>query len=313
MSKAPEFSIVIPAYNAENVIGSAIGSVLQQTERNFELIVVDDGSSDGTPRVIEEIEDPRVRLIRQDNMGTPGARNTGIGASSGVYVSFLDNDDLWMPNYLETMQSAFTDNPEAGFAYTDGWGLVDRVHRIRKRTAMSGGGARDPLPTDPEEMLVELLHKNFILSSATVARSALDRVGGFRDGFGGCDDYDLWIRLMCAGYPVVRAPGLLTIQRDRAESQSKNALVLHRGLERVLATAIEEQQLPAAAEAAARSQLTEVRRDADALSGASGPRHAAYRLRTRLASLRARLRPRRETYREPPPPVAAAFPDLEEL
>jgi glycosyltransferase involved in cell wall biosynthesis len=312
MSEAPQFSVVIPAYNAEGVIGSAIRSVLQQTEKDLELIVVDDGSSDRTPEVVEAVKDSRVSLVRQTNMGTPGARNTGIAESRGPYVSFLDNDDLWMPNYLETMDEALRADPESGFAYTDGWGLVDRVHRIRKRTAMSGGGP-DPPPRDPEDMLVELMRRNFVLSSATVRRTALERVGGFRSGFGGCDDYDLWIRLLCAGYRAVRAPGLLTIQRDRADSQSKDALVMHQGLENVLSATIEEQELSPAARAAATAHLAEVREAAAALSGASGLSRTAYRLRTRLALLRARLRPRRDTYPEPPPPVAAAFPDLDEL
>jgi glycosyltransferase involved in cell wall biosynthesis len=312
MSEAPEFSVVIPAYNAEGVIGSAIRSVLQQTHRDFELIVVDDGSADRTPEVVEGVEDPRVRLIRQSNAGTPGARNTGISESSGSYVSFLDNDDLWMPNYLAAMHEALAGDSGVGFAYTDGWGLVDKVHRIRKRTAMSGGGP-DSAPRDREDLLVKLLRKNFILSSATVLRSALDSVGGFRSGFGGCDDYDLWIRLLCAGYGAVRAPGLLTIQRDRADSQSKNALVMHQGLERVLSSAIDEQELSPAAEAAAVGQRAEIRREAAALSGARGLGPTVYRLRIRLASLRARLRPLRDTYPEPPPPVAAAIPDKKEL
>jgi glycosyltransferase involved in cell wall biosynthesis len=309
---SPEFTVVIPAFNAREVIGSAIGSVLKQTWEDFELVVVDDGSSDETPEIVEAVEDSRVHLVRQANTGTAGARNTGIERSKGDFVSFLDNDDLWMPDYLETMREALIAEPAAGLAYTDGWVLDDLLHRIRRKTAMSSGRPPDQPPPEAPDFLVELMHRNFILSSATVRKSVLDEIGGFREGLGGCDDYDLWIRIVAAGYPAVRASGLLTIQRDRADSQSKDATVMLRGLERVLVDALEEERLSPEAKVAAQAQLAEVRPELAEVSG-SGIRAASHRLRARLVPLTKRLRQRRNTYAEPPPPVARAFPDLEDL
>ena len=144
MGGSPTFTVVIPAYNARTLIGSAIRSVLAQTRDDFELVVVDDGSQDGTPEVVSGIDDPRLRLVRQDNTGTAGARNRGIQESSGRLVSFLDNDDLWMPTYLERMGAELDADAGAGFAYTDGWGFDDRTRRIMRRSAMSG--QRPPCP-----------------------------------------------------------------------------------------------------------------------------------------------------------------------
>jgi glycosyltransferase involved in cell wall biosynthesis len=313
MSGNPEFSVVIPAYNAERVIGTAIRSVLNQTWEDFELVVVDDGSSDTTPDLVESMTDSRVRLIRQENQGTAGARNTGIANSSGTYVSFLDNDDLWMPDFLEKMRLALAHEASAAFAYTDAWVLVDGLHRIRKTTAMSGSRPPEPPPSDPSDFLTELMRRNFILCSASIRRSAIKRVGGFRPGLGGCDDYDLWIRLIGAGHRAIRVPGLLTIWRDRADSQSKDSVAMLRGLERVISSAIQEQPLPASAETAAREQLTEVHRALRRMAGSGGTAALAYRARMRLSALTRPVRARLGTYAEPPPQVAEVFPDLRQL
>ena len=313
MTGGPRFSVVIPAYNSRGLIGGAIRSVLQQTIDDFELIVVDDGSTDDTPQVVEAVTDSRLRLVRQANTGTAGARNRGIRESTGQYISFLDNDDLWMPTYLEAMGAALDADGKAGFAYTDGWALEDETHQIRRRTAMSLASPPVPPPPNPEAFLAELMSRNFILSSVTVRRSAIDRTGGFRDGLGGCDDYDLWIRIVAARQKAVRAPGLLVIQRDRADSQSKDSLRMLRGVERVVASALEEQPLTNQARDAGAEQLAGIRRQISALSGEISPAAAVYRSRSALSRLRDRLLRRRLNYPEPPPEVSAAFPDLEDL
>jgi glycosyltransferase involved in cell wall biosynthesis len=313
MTGGPKFSVVIPAYNSSGLIGGAIRSVLQQTIDDFELIVVDDGSTDNTPQVVEAVTDPRLRLVRQDNTGTAGARNRGVRESNGEYISFLDNDDLWMPTYLEVMGAALDANTQAGFAYTDGWALDDEAHQIRRRPTMSRANPPVPPPSDPEAFLAELMSRNFILSSVTVRRSAIDRVDGFRDGLGGCDDYDLWIRIVGARYGGVRAPGLLVIQRDRHDSQSKDSLRMLRGIERVVSSALAEQPLSDRARYAGAEQLAGIRREISALSGEISPAAVVYRSRSVLSRLRDRLLRRRLNYSKPPPEVAAAFPDLEDL
>jgi glycosyltransferase involved in cell wall biosynthesis len=310
MGQPPAFSVVIPAYNARNLIGSAIRSVLDQSRQDLELVVVDDGSQDGTPEVVSAIDDPRLRLVRQANTGVAGARNRGIEESSGELVSFLDNDDLWMPNYLERMGSALGTAASAGFAYTDGWSFDDRSRRIMRKSAMSGSDPPVPPPVDREEFLARLLRQNFILSSATVRRSVLEEVGGFRDNLGGCDDYDLWIRILLAGHGAVRPPGLLVLQRERWDSQSKDALTMERGLAVVIEDAIATGSLPPAARENAEAQLEEVRLMIASLTRASRGRVLARRSRAVLRGVRNRVLWRRRAFPEPPSEVAEAFPDL---
>ena len=112
------FTVVIPAYNRESEISRAINSVLQQSFQNFEIIVVDDGSKDNTPKVVETYTDPRIRLIRQENAGATVARNTGIINAKGTFVSFLDSDDEWLPTMLEKQKMVYDKNSLIGCVYS---------------------------------------------------------------------------------------------------------------------------------------------------------------------------------------------------
>ena len=132
------FTVVIAAFNAARTIGSSIRSVLRQTEQDFEVIVVDDGSTDETAEAVGTFSgDSRIRLIGQPNRGPAAARNTGLKAARSTYVSMLDADDLWLPDYLEVMGGALDEDPRRGFAYTDAWVLEDETRKVRRRSAMS--------------------------------------------------------------------------------------------------------------------------------------------------------------------------------
>jgi glycosyltransferase involved in cell wall biosynthesis len=106
-------SVVIPAYNRAAVIGRALGSALRQTHTNLEIIVVDDGSTDATASVIEDLYDPRVRYLRQANQGAPAARNRGIREASGEFVAFLDSDDEWHPEKIARQVRAYRGSPSS--------------------------------------------------------------------------------------------------------------------------------------------------------------------------------------------------------
>lgn len=97
----PFFSIIIPAYNLENYIAAALQSVLVQTFQDFEIIIVDDGSSDETVSIIQSFHDPRIRLVSQVNGGVSRARNAGMKKAVGAYIAFMDGDDYWYPEHLE--------------------------------------------------------------------------------------------------------------------------------------------------------------------------------------------------------------------
>jgi glycosyltransferase involved in cell wall biosynthesis len=218
----PLFSVIMPAYRAPRTIRPAVASVLAQTLSDLELIVVDDGSGDETPDVVREIAatDDRVRLIGQENAGTAAARNTGIRASAGANVSFLDNDDVWLPGYLESVRSGLADHPEAGLAYADSWAFDDRTKYVHRITTLQDNPPVESVAPAPE-LLRALIRINFITaSSVTLTREAIDRVGPFEVDLSGSDDWDMWLRIAAAGFAGVRVGRRpLVLLREHASSQ----------------------------------------------------------------------------------------------
>ena len=184
----------MPAYNAEKYIAASIESVLAQTYSNWELIVVDDGSTDRTATVVQEFvrRDGCIRYLFQENGRLGKARNTGIRNSMGPLVAFLDSDDLWMPTKLEAQTRAIAEN-NADVVYSKSYVFSDEntddeteilVSSVGK---FSGPDFFDSLVRQPQIPVLTVLLK----------RSALDRVGLFEEGkaYHGCEDYDLWLRL----------------------------------------------------------------------------------------------------------------------
>jgi teichuronic acid biosynthesis glycosyltransferase TuaG len=184
----------MPAYNAEGYIAEAIGSVLGQTYDGWELVVVDDGSTDGTARVVGAIaeRDARVRYVRRENGGQAAARNTGLRAASGDLVAFLDADDLWLPEKL-ALQIALMEEKGVDLVYTDGYFFSEEG-------AAAPGERFNILPGEARgvEMFRTLFASNRIGTlSVLVRRAALDAVGLFDEdrAYQNCEDYDLWLRL----------------------------------------------------------------------------------------------------------------------
>jgi len=303
----PRFSVIIPAYNAASTVEATIRSVLAQTAADLELIVVDDGSTDGTRELVAAIAgtDPRVELIAQPNQGVAGARNRGVERAAAAYVSFLDNDDLWMPRYLETAGAALDVEPGAAFAYCDAWSLVHASSRIRRRTELEARPGPEP-GSSWEQVFKTLATRNFVMSSATVRAALLREVGGFSREVTGTDDYDLWFRLMLAGHTAVRAgTAPLLLQRDRDDSQSKDDALMLNGLRLVLERVLADERTPVAARPVLEHRVHDLER-----SGAPGRlEQISNMMRRRGAKLRERLSPR-TAYAETPPEVAAAFPEL---
>jgi glycosyltransferase involved in cell wall biosynthesis len=180
-------SVIIPAYNRASTIIRAIDSVLNQTYKIFEIIIVDDGSLDNTKQLVESIKDKRMVYIKHPrNEGGAAARNTGIKVAKGQYIAFLDSDDEWLPEKIEKQLNLFRklDN-SFGVVYT-GFYVIKKNKIIKEFT-----------PRKKMYVLNDLLMSNCIgtLSSVMVRVEYLNIIRGFDETFKSCQDWDLYIRL----------------------------------------------------------------------------------------------------------------------
>jgi glycosyltransferase involved in cell wall biosynthesis len=179
----------------------AIKSVLAQTYQNFEIIVVDDGSTDTTEEVIKRYRDNRIKYIKHQKTKGPGAaRNTGIDASSGDYIAFLDSDDEWQSTKIDAQIEIFRNrNLNPGLVYT-GVKIINRDKRVIEKI----------IPIYKGYVFDKILSTNFIVGSSTIMirRNVLDKVGIFDESLPSCEDWDLWIRI-AQYYDFYFAPELL--------------------------------------------------------------------------------------------------------
>jgi glycosyltransferase involved in cell wall biosynthesis len=191
-------SVIMPAYNSARFLAESVRSVQAQTFGGWELIVVDDGSTDDTAAVARQLAgaDPRLRYLRRENGGQAAARNTGLRAARGDLVAFLDSDDLWLPGKLEA-QLAVLEEAGADLVYCDGYVFFEDGSPER-----GDFFAVVPGKTDAPTMLRLLYAYNRIATlSVLVRREALERVGPFDESrrIQNCEDYDLWLRMARAG------------------------------------------------------------------------------------------------------------------
>ena len=182
-------SVIIPAYNQALYVSESVQSVLRQTYRDFELIVVDDGSTDETPQILSGFIDPRIRVIWQPNAGLSAARNTGLRASSAPLVTLLDADDFFFPGKLAVLCAFLDDHPEIGMV-CGGTQIIDQK-----------GYPLSQIANSPRSLeLSELLIGNpFTPSAVMIRREWFDRVGVFDETLRACEDWDLWLRMAYAG------------------------------------------------------------------------------------------------------------------
>ncbi len=206
-------SVVIPAYGHALFLRQTIQSILQQSWQDYEIIVVDDGSPDNSAVVAAEFG-RAIRYIHQKNRGMAAARNTGIRHASGTIISFLDDDDLWLPDYLATVVPYFQNDPDLAALHT-GHQLTSDLegHDYPK------AGTR----TVPPHTLYNTLIENgfFPPSSVSVRRSVLDTVGVFDEKLQGYADWELWLRI-CREYKFVGIPDILVKYRLHAGGLSSN-------------------------------------------------------------------------------------------
>ena len=207
----PRVSVVIPTHNRSHLVTRAIESVLAQTYRGFELVVVDDASSDNTADVVGRIDDPRLRYVRlPKNRGESGAQNAGIAEARGEWVAFLDDDDEWLPGKLECQLARVDELADAQI------GAVLCRCSVRTEDGIRAPQRRGELPEG--EITDNLLaHKQLMTPSVYMAkRSALLAAGGFDETMRWAQDQDLWLRLSQAGCHFAVVPQPLVIYNGEA-------------------------------------------------------------------------------------------------
>lgn len=226
MMDAPAVSIIMPCFNAADYLRDSIGSVLSQTFSDWELIIIDDGSTDTTwQRLGDHSLEPRIRIFTHTNRGVSRTRNRGLELARGRYVAFLDADDTWAPEFLSHMHAALEGETAAVLAYC-GW----------QNLGLPGGRGAPYIPPDYEQMdkEAELFSRcGWPIHAALVRREALQATGGFNAALTNAEDYLLWLTL-ASSHRILRVPEVLTFyhfhggpqassQRSRAALQLQQA------------------------------------------------------------------------------------------
>lgn len=181
-------SVVIPAYNAARFVTAAIDSVLAQTVQDFEILVVDDGSTDSTREVLARYDSPKVQYLYKPNGGVSSARNFGIEKARGKYIAFLDADDLWMPEKLEKQVTLLESNEEIGLCYA-------ATEKVDENLQTVGYIQANSYKDYCEALLLNLNIVAGSCSSAIVRRDAALQTNGFDAKFSTCADWEYWLRL----------------------------------------------------------------------------------------------------------------------
>lgn len=207
----PIISVIIPAYNAEKTIFETIESVLQQTFSDFEIIVIDDGSTDRTLETVNFFQDHRIKCFSFQNGGLPVARNRGINLAKGEFLAFLDADDLWTSRKLEKQLNALKENPDSALAYSWVHFKFDQDDHSYSDCSCSFHG----------NVYADLLVRNFLHngSNPLVRKHVINEVGKFDQSLRSCEDWDFYIRV-AAKYNFELVRDVQIIYRQSSESMS---------------------------------------------------------------------------------------------
>ena len=228
-----KISVIIPSYNCSTYVREAIESVLKQTYKNFEIIVVDDGSTDNTRCILDDlIHEEKIRYLLQKNAGPACARNAGLRASKGEYIAFLDADDRWMPEKLRRSIECFEKNSQLGLVHCAVRAMDekgDNLFFIKKkkmnRKVLAG------------HVFYHLLFRRAHLctSSVVIRKSCLEKTGNFDEklSFLGAEDRDLWLRI-AEIYPFEYIEEPLTYYRHRDNSISTDEEKMKKGRDYII-------------------------------------------------------------------------------
>ncbi|RLJ09520.1 MAG: glycosyltransferase family 2 protein [Candidatus Aenigmatarchaeota archaeon] len=230
----PYFSVIIPTYNRAEFLKIAVESVLEQDFDDFELLVIDDGSTDNTKQIIENINNPKIRYFYQQNQGPSSARNLGIKQAKGEWLCFLDSDDRFRKNKLSTAYEYIKKYPEYKIFHTEEIWYKNGKFLSPKKTHKKPNG---------------YVFENALkiccisLSTAIIHKNVFKKIGLFDENFPACEDYEFWLRATFA-YPVKLIPRYLTIKEGgRPDQQSKAVSALDKYRYKAIKKLISTQKL----------------------------------------------------------------------
>ncbi len=240
MRRRPRVSVVVPVYNRVAWVSRALDSVLGQDYPDLELIVVDDGSTDGTHRRLAAYGDA-IRVVRQGNRGVSAARNIGVASASGALIAFLDSDDCWLPGKLERQVAFMTARPDVQICQTEEIWIRNGVRvNPRRRHRKPSGWIFEP------SLALCLVSPSAVM----MTRGLWDEMGGFDTSLPACEDYDLWLRVSVR-YPVHLLPEPLIEKHGGHPDQLSRMPALDRYRIRAICKALDRGGLSAGQRAAA--------------------------------------------------------------
>lgn len=205
-------SVIIPAYNQGHYLGEAIQSCLDQTYPNIEIIVVDDGSTDNTGEIAQSYKDPKIKYIQKQNGGLSSARNAGIQAASGEYLTFLDSDDTFLPEKISLLLDRLMTNLHLGFVAGHALLIDQRGKTIPKKFETH-------LPSPIQNLI---LGNPFHVGSVMVRKECQEKIGYFDETLRSYEDWDFWLRLAIAGCPMDVIPVPVSRYRFHTGQMTRN-------------------------------------------------------------------------------------------
>lgn len=232
----PQVSVIIPTRNRADLLSEAIASVLSQTFRDFELIVVDDGSTDHTAAVVNSFADQRILYHRQESLERGAARNRGVALSQGEYITFLDDDDWFLPRKLEVQVQQLDREPDLGMVIS-GW---DRVNETGVIVRSDRPWLHHPQPVLKDWLFEAMAH----VAAVLIRRPWFERVGGFNHTLSSAEDTLLWFQLAHSGCPFGWVKEVVFKQRLHGSNSVRSLAHVKKGKTAMLDTIFADSQLP---------------------------------------------------------------------
>jgi len=219
----PKVSVLLTCYNHLAHVPAALGSVFEQTFNDYEIIALDDGSTDGSRDYLADQGDTIIPVFNQENLGTYATLNVGLQQAAGEYVAILNDDDVWAPMKLERQVAALDSRPKCALAHTGGWFIDDDGERIE------GSPMGFPFPkTGTGDLLPTLLMRNQMITSSVMGRrSVLMDLGGFDPSFFGFGDWQMWLRV-ARNHGIVYVDEPLTFYRVHGGNGSRASETMER-------------------------------------------------------------------------------------